>query len=404
VRALVNRLKAVDPRTADRVLAVSFAIISVVALTLADPDHVNRTPDIWAYLLVIMGMGSLAWRRQYPFAVLVVTSVCVVGLTAPGYPEAGLPFSVFIAFYTAAAYGRRRNLPLAGSVLAAAMVILWVTREHSGFTAGDVVGNTVAFSIVWVLGETIRSRRERLAAAEERAQLLEQEQAETERRVLAEERLRIAQELHDVVAHAMSVITVQAGVGAHVIDTQPQEAKKALVAIEATGRSALQELRRMLGLLRQEGDARGARQPAPGFQDMKELIASVRATGVQIDERWVGDADIPIPASIYLSGYRILQEALTNVLKHAGRANVVVTMSLEPGWASIEVVDDGRGAAALAANGERSHGGGYGLVGMRERVAVFGGTLEAGPRGGGGFRVLARFPLDVVAPSVEHSS
>ena len=404
MRALVNRLKAVDPRTADRVLAVAFAIISVVALTLADPDHVNRTPDIWAYLLVIVGMGSLAWRRQYPFTVLVVTSVCVVGLTAPGYPEAGLPFAVFIAFYTAAAYGRRRNLPLAGSILAAAMVILWVTREHSGFTAGDVVGNTVAFSIVWVLGETIRSRRERLAAAEERAQLLEQEQAETERRVLAEERLRIAQELHDVVAHAMSVITVQAGVGAHVIDTQPQEAKKALVAIEATGRSALQELRRMLGLLRQESDARGARQPAPGFQDMKELIASVRATGVQIEERWVGDTDIPIPASIYLSSYRILQEALTNVLKHAGRAKVVVTMSLEPGWASIEVVDDGRGAAAIAANGERSHGGGYGLVGMRERVAVFGGTLEAGPVRGGGFRVLARFPLDVVAPSVEHSS
>ena len=118
----------------------------------------------------------------------------------------------------------------------------------------------------------------------------------------------------------------------------------------------------------------------------------------------MGDPDTPIPASIYLSAYRILQEALTNVLKHAGRANVVVTMSLEPGWASIEVVDDGRGAAALAANGERSPGGGYGLVGMRERVAVFGGTLEAGPRRGGGFRVLARFPLDVVAPSVEHSS
>jgi hypothetical protein len=148
VRALVNRLKAVDPRTADRVLAISFTIISVAALTFAGPDEAGRAPDIWAYLLVIVGMGSLAWRRQYPFTVLVVTAVCVVGLTAPGYPEAGLPFSVFIAFYTAAAYGRRRNVALAGSTLAAAMVILWVTREHSGFTAGDVVGNTVAFSIV----------------------------------------------------------------------------------------------------------------------------------------------------------------------------------------------------------------------------------------------------------------
>jgi signal transduction histidine kinase len=137
---------------------------------------------------------------------------------------------------------------------------------------------------------------------------------------------------------------------------------------------------------------------------MKLLIQSVRDAGVPIEERWVGDPDIPIPASIYLSGYRILQEALTNVLKHAGKASVVVTMTLEPGWASIEVADDGRGAAAMAVNGDRSPGSGYGLVGMRERVAVFGGTLEAGPRQGGGFRVRARFPLEVGASPMEQSA
>jgi signal transduction histidine kinase len=404
VRALVNRLRAIDPLMADRLLAAALAIVAIVALSLAGAEEGTRAPDAWAYVLAVVAMGSLAWRRQYPFTVMVVSATSTVTLTALGYPEAGAPFAVFIAFYTAAAYGQRRNLALSASIVAVAMGVLWLTRDQSGFTAGDFVANTVVFSIAWVLGDTIRSRRERLAAAEDRARLLEQEQAETERRVLAEERLRIAQELHDVVAHAMSVITVQAGVGAHVIDTQPAEAKKALTAIEATGRSALQELRRMLGLLRQEGDARGARQPAPGFEDMKQLIQSVRDAGVPIEERWVGDPDIPIPASIYLSGYRILQEALTNVLKHAGKASVVVTMTLEPGWASIEVLDDGRGAASMALNGDRSPGSGYGLVGMRERVAVFGGTLEAGPRQGGGFRVRARFPLEVGASPMEQSA
>ncbi len=223
----------------------------------------------------------------------------------------------------------------------------------------------------------------------ERAARLERERDADARQAVSSERLRIAQELHDVVAHAMSVIAVQSGMGAHVIDTQPDEAKKALQAIETTSRSALDELRRMLGVLREEGDQGGALAPAPRADDVHNLIETIRAAGVPVELHWDGlTADVMPPDSVLLNRYRILQEALTNVLKHAGAASVTVTIVERVGETTIEVVDDGRGLAAAAkAPGSPP---GHGLVGMRERVALFGGTLEAAARVGGGFRVFAR--------------
>jgi signal transduction histidine kinase len=295
-----------------------------------------------------------------------------------------------IAFYSAAAYGQRRRTAIAVLTFAAAMAVLWMSGDQSNTTAQDLLSNTFVFGAAWAVGEIIRTRRERIATLEERASVLERERLDEARRAVAEERLRIAQELHDVVAHAMSVITVQAGVGAHVIETQPAEAKRALEAIETTGRSALQELRRMLGVLRSESDPRGALSPAPDRGSVETLVQSVRDAGVPVELRWEGDPATPVPDSVRLTGYRILQEALTNVVKHAGRARVTVTIRVETDHASVEVVDDGRGYAA-SPNGM---GSGHGLIGMRERVAVFSGTLVAGPVPGGGFRVLAMLPFE----------
>jgi signal transduction histidine kinase len=202
------------------------------------------------------------------------------------------------------------------------------------------------------------------------------------------ERMRIAQELHDVVAHSMGVIAVQAGVGAHVIDTDPAEAKKSLDAISTTSRATLTEIRRLLGVLRSDGDT--DYQPAPGLDDLAHLVTDLDGAGLAVDVQIVGTRH-DLPPGVDLTAYRIVQEALTNVLKHAGPASATVTVGYEPDAVRLEVVDDGRGV-----NG-RSSGSGHGLVGMRERVAVYGGTLETGPRTGGGFRVAARLPYGVDA-------
>jgi signal transduction histidine kinase len=210
--------------------------------------------------------------------------------------------------------------------------------------------------------------------------------------VLAEERLRIAQELHDVVAHSMSVIAVQAGMGAHVLDERPDEARAALDAISATSRGALAEMRRLLGVLRDEEGER-SHQPAPTLADVPKLVDDVRAAGVPVTLDITGECNEVNPA-VELSAYRVVQEALTNVIKHAGQPSQVgVSVQRGTSALTIEVVDNGRGAAAaLALNGARESGSGHGLIGMRERVELWGGELAAGPAVGGGYRVRATLP------------
>jgi signal transduction histidine kinase len=202
-----------------------------------------------------------------------------------------------------------------------------------------------------------------------------------------------------VVAHSMSIIAVQSGVGVHVLDSQPEEARKALVAVEATSRQALVEMRRLLGVLRQEAEPRGSLTPAPGLAEVETLAAEVAKAGVRVEVRIEG-TPAELPAGLDLSAYRIVQEALTNVVRHAGPAIARVAIRYEPGRVAVEVVDDGKGLAS--ASGRRSGdsdpqlrgSAGLGLAGMRERVALYGGTLEAGPLPGGGFKVAASLPVE----------
>jgi signal transduction histidine kinase len=257
-----------------------------------------------------------------------------------------------------------------------------------------MISNFAIFGIAYATGSYVRVRRAYTEQLELRAADAEEHRRREAEQAVAAERLRIARELHDVVAHAMSVVAVQSGVAAHVIEQRPDEARTMLQNINATSREALNEMRRMLGVLRADDDATAELAPAPTLADLRSLLASVEGTGAAIELDVTGDPATLSPA-LDLTAFRIVQEALTNVVKHAGPARVVVRLRYQSDQLEIEVDDDGRGAASAL----HDAGAGHGLVGMRERVDLYGGSLTAGPQPGGGFRVRATLPYgaDLVA-------
>jgi signal transduction histidine kinase len=254
----------------------------------------------------------------------------------------------------------------------------------------DWVSNALCTAVAWLFGDNWRLRRARWLSLQERNTLLEHEREEQARKAVIAERLRIARELHDAVAHSMSVVAVQAGMGHHVIDTQPDQAKQALAAIETTCRSALIEMRRLLGVLRQEGQTEAALVPAPGIDDLHALITQASGAGVDVKLKLNGRLS-ELPSSIDLSAYRIVQEALTNTIRYGG-TQAEVLLDCSDAELTIHVTDRGH-ATAGSRRAPMAPGSGQGLIGMRERVSVFGGELAAGPTPGGGFHVQARLPL-----------
>jgi signal transduction histidine kinase len=241
--------------------------------------------------------------------------------------------------------------------------------------------------VAWLIGDNLRVRRAYTRQLEERAAELEKGREEEAVRAVAEERSRIARELHDVVAHYVSVMVVQSAGARRVVEKDPRSAQVALEAVEAAGRTALAEMRRMLEVLRADDPGMG---PQPGLDELETLIGHVRDAGLPVELQIEGTTCC-LPAGMDLAAYRIVQEALTNTVKHGGRARASVTVRYLPDTLEIEVVDDGRGAAAPLISGT---GGGHGLIGMHERVALFGGTLQAGPVLTGGYRVFARMPIE----------
>jgi signal transduction histidine kinase len=300
-------------------------------------------------------------------------------LEYPAGPESQV---LLLTSYALGAYCVARERVIGIAVLLVGLFVVGIVGIPDASTTNVVLSGGF-FLAAYFFGTAMQHRRLYAEQMEERASLLERERDEEAQRAVAEERLRIAQELHDVVAHSMGVIAVQAGVGAHVIDNDPAEAKRSLEAISRTSRSTLSEIRRMLGVLREDDGAEYA--PAPGLADLDRLVRDVRSAGVDVDVALAGTR-CELPPGVDFTAYRIVQEALTNVLKHAGPARATVTIGYEPDALAVEVADDGRGV-----NG-RAVGGGHGLMGMRERVSVYGGSFEAGPRNGGGFRVAVRLP------------
>jgi signal transduction histidine kinase len=331
----------------------------------------QKAPGVALALLETM---PLFWRRSHPFAVLAVVTV---GAVVSGFAyDLILPFAPALAVYTVAAEATRRRSALA----AAAAVALMATPSVNGV---DFL-RLVLVGAAWVAGDNLRTRRAYLRELEEKAERLEREREANIQRAAAEEQARISRELHDVIAHNVSVMTVQAAAARDVFDSDPGRAREALASIESTGRAALSELRRLLSAVR-EG-RRPELAPQPGLASLAELAAQVRRAGLDVEVNVEGERP-QLPAALDLSAYRIVQEALTNTLKHADAKHAWVDVRYGPAQVDVSVRDDGVGEAGNGA------GSGRGLVGMRERAELFGGRLDAGPLAGGGYAVSARLPL-----------
>ncbi|MFD6972676.1 sensor histidine kinase [Streptomyces sp. NPDC059979] len=384
------------PLATDAVLAFG-AFVAMVVGSFADPHGPHgptfgtRTPEPFSLLLMLFGAAALVFRRRQPRAVLAVTcGLCLLELTT-GEPRAPVAMCTVIALYTVAARTDRPTtwrigvLTMAGltGVAMLAGPLPWYAQENLGIFAWT--------GMAAAAGDAVRSRRAFVDAIRERAERAERTRDEEARRRVAEERLRIARDLHDVVAHHIALVNVQAGVAAHVMDKRPDQAKEALAHVRDASRSALNELRATVGLLRQSGDPEAPTEPAPGLSVLDELVDTFRHAGLPVEVIVQLDREAgPLPAAVDLAAYRVIQEALTNVRKHAGPgAKAEVSVVRVGPSVEVTVLDDGGGAEAPDAE----PGGGHGLLGMRERTGALGGACFAGPRYGGGYRVHATLPV-----------
>jgi signal transduction histidine kinase len=367
-------------RATDVVVAVLVGAVQLGLTTGAARNQPHREPlDLLAYLLLAAGPAALLWRRRSPVWVLVVVTASNVLYFAFGYPYGPAWLSLIVAIWTAVTAGARKAawaVALLGLATYFALAPLLSREEPATLLA--IAAHLGWLLLFLVVAEVAMAGRQRRLAAE-------RTRAEEARRRVGEERMRIARELHDVLAHNISLINVQAGVALHLMDEQPGQSRSALQAIKQASNDALGELRSVLDILRQ-GDEAPPRAPASGLASLDRLVAGAEATGLPVSAKVEGTPR-PLPAGTDLAAFRIVQESLTNVTRHAGPASATVLVRYGTDDLTVQVDDDGKGPGP---NGT----GGNGIRGMRERVAALGGELTAGPRPGGGFRVLARLPLD----------
>jgi signal transduction histidine kinase len=375
----------------DIVLAVSVALFQLLGTSRAAGNQPGAQPlgdpDGLGYLLLTAAGLALLVRRRWPVAVFLTTTAISLVYYAAGYPDGPASIGLFVAIYTLTAQGDgRRSLQIvAAGIAVLAVEWLSVADLQSFNPAGWVFFRIGTAVMAAALGESVRGRRVLAAEAEERAARAEQTKEEEARRRVDAERLRIAREVHDTVAHAIAVINVQAGVTAHVLDKRPEQARETLVTIEQTSARALGELRTTLGMLR---DADDRRAPTPGLGQVEELVGMAREAGLDVKLEVASPAR-ELPSATDQAAYRILQESITNAIRHAGPARVTVSLTYGPDDLELRVADDGRGPRDAGDRAAR----GQGIVGMRERAALLGGELTAGPRPGGGFQVRASLPL-----------
>jgi signal transduction histidine kinase len=388
--AVVPRL---EPRVVDALLALGLAAIALVEVWpgfVPPPERWLKQDWGWYLSPMVLALAStlpIAFRRRYPVAVLLIVGVSMVGwLLRGGESPTAVFLSFFLAIFSAGAYAsdRRRSL-LAYGLLGALFITLW-------WASGQLDTWLVfifAFSTgIWLAGDLLRARTLEAAEHERRAVELERQRSAALLQAAAEERARIARELHDVIAHNLSVVVIQAGAAQRVLDEQPDEAREALRQVEVTGRVAMTEMRRLLGVLR-KGDDEPLTVPQPGVASLDTLLDDVRSAGLPVTFRTSGDPRT-LPPGIDVSVYRIVQEALTNSLRHAQASTATVEVRYLPTAVEIEVTDDGHGTRDATWNVE----GGHGLAGMRERAQLFDGAFEAGPRPSGGFAVRVVLPSD----------
>lgn len=364
-----------------------------------DASRMGHGPD-YKSVPVFLGLcTAVALRRRAPEKMLLLVTVLGVAQLVFDVRTGPADLAMLALIYTVAADGERwaSRLGLIGGLCAGTLAQLrWHEAAVTSWVQQAVfaVVATVPFLLAWVMGDSVRTRRAYFAQLEERAARLEREREAQSKVAVAGERARIARELHDVVAHNVSVMVVQADGAAYVLDASPDQAKQALETISSTGRQALAEMRRLLGVLR-TGDApeSGEYVPQPDVRQIEDLVEQVRVAGLTVDFRIEGTPR-PLPSGVELTAYRIVQEALTNTRKHGGPdVGASVRLVYFDDGLGLLVEDDGRGAAHELYQDGGADGQGHGLIGMRERIGMVGGTLDAGPRPGGGFRISALLPL-----------
>jgi signal transduction histidine kinase len=380
-------LRRLDPRLVDGSLGLLLAVVSLVAY-LPMVDSSRRAPDGWAIALILLMTLPIAYRRIAPDFVIVTTGTATVTYYALGYPDTLASIGTLIALYSVAAHGNRKIAVEALIGTAIGLSISVLMTDLGDLTLQVLVSNYIVFGTAWVIGDNIRTRRAYTLELEARAERLERERETQSREAIIDERRRIAREMHDVVAHSVSVMVVQAGAARRILDSKPSQARDALASIETTGRQALAEMRRLTGVLRREEDV--DKTPQPGLGYLEKLIEQTREAGLPVEVTVKGNP-YELPQGADLSAFRIVQEALTNSLKHAGPSHATVCITYSSSKIELRVTDDGHGAAHRLSNGSD---GGHGLVGMRERVAMFGGELKTGPLPGGGYEVRATLPLE----------
>jgi signal transduction histidine kinase len=380
------------PWLVDATIALGLSALSLLALASGSADVGQSDP--LSLVLLLLETLPLIVRRRWPIPVLVVTlAATALHAALVQGPVVNESLGALVALFTVAERYDRRVAIGAGLAVGATFAAAIVAKAGSQVAVAGAIQTMLSVGIVVALGDWARTRRHYAAAIEENARLQESQREERSRRAVEDERERIARELHDIVTHHVSVIVIQAGAGLTALDRRPERARTALEAIDRTSREALTDMRRMLGIL---GEAPGAaatgdevRAPMPRLERLGELVEEVRAAGLPVELSLDG-VRRPLDAGVELSAYRIVQEALTNALKHARGARAKVRLAYEPRAIEIEVTDQGGvGRRDLGEAGS----GGRGLIGMRERVALYGGEFEAGPTPTG-FRVHARLPVD----------
>jgi signal transduction histidine kinase len=376
------------PVATDRVLTGVLTGVSLAGLWLVSWSRTAhyRAPDAGGVLLTLAIVVPLLWRRQRPGLVLVISGTALLGYDAAGYPSGLAWLACYWAVYSCACHPRRRRDAFWPLAVWVAEILVHLALPARGGNAGQTalifLGVT---AVVWLRGDAVRSG---LAEAARQREL-------RARQAVADERTRIARELHDIVSQALGVIVMQAGGAGTVPALTERDAKAVLSTIEQTGRQAFAEMRRLVGVLRDDGEA-AALVPQPTVGEIPALLDRLASAGLEVDLEIAG-IQREVPAGVELSAYRIVQEALTNTLKHAGARHATVRLVWSQDHLDVEVSDDGPAAGFTVPEQVRPDSGGKGLVGMRERVMLFGGELEAGPSPHGGYRVAARLPLEGTA-------
>jgi signal transduction histidine kinase len=365
---------------------LALALLATAA-ELAQVIGATGTPRAPALVLAVVAGGGLVLRRTAPLAVLATTLAATVAIVALGEDPSGA--TVLIALYTTAALCELRvSLVALAATAATAATLSALTVDAPGREASATSGAIIAAGLsvgIWALGAYAQTRRRYVRELQQRAAAAEREREQLARIAVHEERASIARELHDIVAHSVSVMLVGVRGARDVLRSAPETAEETLARVERSGEQSLAELRRILALLREPQQTAESR-PQPSLAELDELVASYRDAGLPVRLEVIGEP-LRLPGGVELSVYRIVQEALTNTLKHADPSNVTVTLAFRDARLELEVVDDGTPTTPGSATT------GQGIIGMRERVALLGGELQTGPREGGGFRVVAQLPL-----------